>query len=77
MEVEVKQERRKRRKKRKKDRMIFYVKAVFFAIMIVILIWCIYALIFESKVMKDRRDTGQIILKYDTKDFPFQAKTTL
>jgi cell division protein FtsL len=76
VDAEVKVERRKRRKKRKRGKIILYFKIVFFAIMVAILIWCVYALLFESKLIKDRRDTGQLISKIKINDLSFQAKTT-
>jgi len=61
MPSETREERIRRRKKRKRETLIFYAKLLFFVAMVVILVWCLYAFIFQSNLMKDRRDTGQVI----------------
>lgn len=63
MSAESREERKILRKKRKREAMLFYVKVLFFAIMVLILVWCVYAFFSESNIIKDRRDTGQLLTK--------------
>jgi capsule polysaccharide export protein KpsE/RkpR len=52
-------ERKRRRSKRKKERIIYYAKLLFFIVAVLILFWCLFAFIFESKMIKDRRNKDQ------------------
>jgi hypothetical protein len=62
MPRETREERKILRRKRQRDALLYYAKVSLFIIMIIMLFWCVYAFFSQSKLIKDRRDTGQLII---------------